>query len=93
MTGVPKLPLDGLLVLDLSRMLPGAVLARQLLDLGAILGLGFPPFRGGPFRHVDTVGRGAIASRLEKLAEKYGRRFEPASMLTETVENPGKFYS
>ncbi len=33
-------------------------------DLGAILGLGFPPFRGGPFRHVDTVGREAITTRL-----------------------------
>ena len=62
-------------------------------DLGAILGLGFPPFRGGPFRYADSVGRGAIASRLEELAEKHGRRFEPASILMETVENPGKFYS
>ncbi len=57
-------------------------------DLGAILGLGFPPFRGGPFRYVDSVGRGAITSRLEKLAEKYGRRFEPAALLTEA----GTFY-
>jgi 3-hydroxyacyl-CoA dehydrogenase/enoyl-CoA hydratase/carnithine racemase len=58
-------------------------------DLGAILGLGFPPFRGGPFRHVDTVGREAVTSRLQALAEKHGRRFEPASMLAET----GDFYS
>jgi 3-hydroxyacyl-CoA dehydrogenase/enoyl-CoA hydratase/3-hydroxybutyryl-CoA epimerase len=62
-------------------------------DLGAILGLGFPPFRGGPFRYVDTVGRGAITARLEELAEKHGRRFEPAPMLRETVKNRGKFYS
>jgi len=58
-------------------------------DLGAILGLGFPPFRGGPFRHVDAVGREAIISRLQALAEQHGRRFEPALMLAET----GKFYS
>jgi len=62
-------------------------------DLGAILGLGFPPFRGGPFRHVDTVGRGMITARLEELAGEHGRRFKPTPMLTETVENRGKFYS
>jgi 3-hydroxyacyl-CoA dehydrogenase/enoyl-CoA hydratase/carnithine racemase len=59
-------------------------------DLGAILGLGFPPFRGGPFRHVDTVGRGAIATRLKGLSEKHGKRFTPAELLT---ENGGVFYS
>ncbi len=58
-------------------------------DLGAILGLGFPPFRGGPFRYVDTVGRGAITARLQALAERHGQRFEPAPMLAET----GDYYS
>jgi 3-hydroxyacyl-CoA dehydrogenase/enoyl-CoA hydratase/carnithine racemase len=57
-------------------------------DLGAILGLGFPPFRGGPFRHVDTVGRETIKARLEELAGKHGKRFQPTAMLTE----PGEFY-
>jgi 3-hydroxyacyl-CoA dehydrogenase len=58
-------------------------------DLGAILGLGFPPFRGGPFRHVDTVGREAIRARLEELAGAHGQRFEPAALFKEQ----GKFYS
>lgn len=61
-------------------------------DLGAILGLGFPPFRGGPFRWVDAEGRGKIVNRLEELAGLYGPRFEPAKSLTEVVENRGKFY-
>jgi 3-hydroxyacyl-CoA dehydrogenase/enoyl-CoA hydratase/3-hydroxybutyryl-CoA epimerase len=57
-------------------------------DLGAILGLGFPPFRGGPFRYVDSVGREAIGSRLDELATKHGKRFEPAKLL----EGQGEFY-
>jgi 3-hydroxyacyl-CoA dehydrogenase/enoyl-CoA hydratase/carnithine racemase len=57
-------------------------------DLGAILGLGFPPFRGGPFRHVDTVGREAIRARLEELAGKHGKRFEPAILF----KKQGMFY-
>jgi 3-hydroxyacyl-CoA dehydrogenase/enoyl-CoA hydratase/3-hydroxybutyryl-CoA epimerase len=61
-------------------------------DLGAILGLGFPPFRGGPFRYVDAVGRGKIVARLEALAAAHGERFRPAGLLAEVVENRGKFY-
>jgi 3-hydroxyacyl-CoA dehydrogenase/enoyl-CoA hydratase/3-hydroxybutyryl-CoA epimerase len=61
-------------------------------DLGAILGLGFPPFLGGPFRYVDALGRGKIATRLEELASRLGQRFEPAETLTQVVENRGKFY-
>jgi alpha-methylacyl-CoA racemase len=45
-------PLEGVLVLDLSRMLPGAVLARQLLDLGARLIKVEEPGTGDPMRMV-----------------------------------------
>jgi len=61
-------------------------------DLGAILGLGFPPFRGGPFRYIDTAGAENVVSRMQAMAEKHGRRFEPAAMLTETVKDGGRFY-
>jgi 3-hydroxyacyl-CoA dehydrogenase len=71
----------------------GVIASPRDGDLGAILGLGFPPFRGGPFRYVDTIGRATIAAKMEGLAEKHGQRFEPAAMLTEVVERRGKFYS
>ena len=50
-----QLPLDGLLVLDLSRMLPGAILARQLLDLGARLIKVEEPGSGDPMRVVPPL--------------------------------------
>jgi crotonobetainyl-CoA:carnitine CoA-transferase CaiB-like acyl-CoA transferase len=57
-----KPPLQGILVLDLSRMLPGAVLARQLLDLGGRLIKIEEPGAGDPMRmvppQVDGIGVG-----------------------------------
>lgn len=47
-----SLPLDGILVLDLSRMIPGAMLARQLIDLGARLIKVEEPGSGDPMRLV-----------------------------------------
>jgi len=61
-------------------------------DLGAILGLGFPPFRGGVFRYIDTTGAETVVSRMRAIAEEQGKRFEPAALLTEMVKNGGVFY-
>lgn len=52
-------------------------------DIGAIFGLGFPPFRGGPFRLVDSMGADVVVRKLERLRDLYGKRFEPAPVLRE----------
>jgi 3-hydroxyacyl-CoA dehydrogenase/enoyl-CoA hydratase/3-hydroxybutyryl-CoA epimerase len=61
-------------------------------DLGAILGLGFPPFRGGPFRYVDHEGATVIVERMEALAQRHGPRYEPAAGLRELARTGGCFY-
>jgi len=61
-------------------------------DVGAILGLGFPPFRGGPFRYVDNAGIGSIVSKMEELAKKHGPRFTPVKLLRDMAEKKEKFY-
>ncbi|MGD8441073.1 MAG: CaiB/BaiF CoA-transferase family protein [Holophagae bacterium] len=50
-----ELPLEGMLVVDVSRMLPGAVLARQLIDLGARLIKVEEPGTGDPMRMVPPI--------------------------------------
>lgn len=50
-------------------------------DIGAIFGLGFPPFTGGPFRFADRLGVKEVVARLDAFAEQHGARFEPAPIL------------
>ena len=61
-------------------------------DVGAVLGLGFPPFRGGPFHHIDTVSASRITTRLTELALLYGPRFKPAALLSKLAKSGGRFY-
>ena len=48
-------------------------------DLGAIFGLGFPPFLGGPFFYGHKLGKKAVLSKLTELNKKHGERFKPAA--------------
>ncbi|MGC4115398.1 MAG: fatty acid oxidation complex subunit alpha FadJ [Myxococcales bacterium] len=61
-------------------------------DVGAIFGLGFPPFRGGPFRYVDATGPANILRKLESLHGRFGVRFTPAPLLVDTVKAGRKFH-
>jgi 3-hydroxyacyl-CoA dehydrogenase/enoyl-CoA hydratase/3-hydroxybutyryl-CoA epimerase len=61
-------------------------------DVGAVFGLGFPPFRGGPFRYVDAVGPGEILRRTERYRDRFGARFEPAPTLVNLAKNNARFY-
>ncbi|MEO8449612.1 MAG: 3-hydroxyacyl-CoA dehydrogenase NAD-binding domain-containing protein, partial [Gemmatimonadota bacterium] len=61
-------------------------------DIGAIFGIGFPPFRGGPLRMIDSLGAGAVVKTLDELTARYGPRFEPAPVLREMAGNGGRFY-
>ena len=62
-------------------------------DVGAIFGLGFPPFLGGPFRYLDRMGAGAAVGQLEKLQEAHGVRFEPATILRDMAREGRGFYA
>jgi len=62
-------------------------------DIGAIFGLGFPPFLGGPFRYMDTLGVAEVVSKLEGLKALHGERFTPAPLLLELAKSGKGFYS
>jgi len=70
----------------------GVVREPRDVDLALVLGTGFPPFRGGPLRHADTVGIPIVADRLGRLADAHGERFRPAQRLTQMVREQRRFY-
>lgn len=61
-------------------------------DIGAVFGIGFPPFRGGPFRHIDSVGVAEVVQQLEALNAKYPGRFTPAKLLVDMARDGKTFY-
>lgn len=78
---------------EASRCLEEQVVATAAeVDLGMIMGTGFPPFRGGLLKYADTVGIDLIVDRLKKYQAKFGARFEPAPALLIRQQKKQKFY-
>ncbi|XP_040867219.1 peroxisomal fatty acid beta-oxidation multifunctional protein MFP2 isoform X2 [Glycine max] len=51
------------------------------LDISAVMGMGFPPYRGGILFWADSLGSKYIYSKLEKWSELYGEFFKPCAYL------------
>ncbi len=62
-------------------------------DVGAIFGIGFPPFQGGPFRYMDKLGIDKVVERLEHYQEQLGERFAPTKKLVTMAQQKDTFYN
>jgi len=81
------------MVNEAARCLQDGVLrAPRDGDVGAVFGIGFPPFRGGPFRYVDSLGTERIVRALEGLNADRAPRFAPAQLLIEMAREGRRFY-
>jgi 3-hydroxyacyl-CoA dehydrogenase/enoyl-CoA hydratase/3-hydroxybutyryl-CoA epimerase len=61
-------------------------------DIGAVFGIGFPPFRGGPFRYMDALGAAELVVGLEELNARFPGRFEPAPLLLDMARTHARFH-
>jgi 3-hydroxyacyl-CoA dehydrogenase/enoyl-CoA hydratase/3-hydroxybutyryl-CoA epimerase len=61
-------------------------------DIGAIFGIGFPPFLGGPFRYMDQIGVKKLVEMMNEHAQKYGDRFAPCDGLLTRAGLEKSFY-
>lgn len=71
----------------------GIVNRPQDADTGAVFGLGFPPFLGGPFRYIDINGSGEILKKLKHYEKEHGARFTPAQILKDYGKKNRRFYA
>ena len=62
-------------------------------DIGAVFGIGFPPFLGGPFRYMDSLGAEEVVGVLQRLSSQFGPRFTPCDALVRMAERGEKFWA
>jgi 3-hydroxyacyl-CoA dehydrogenase/enoyl-CoA hydratase/3-hydroxybutyryl-CoA epimerase len=62
------------------------------VDLGMIMGTGFPPFRGGLLRLADDEHPRTLVDRLKRYERSVGPRFAPAPTLHDLAQSDRKFY-
>ncbi|WP_318443483.1 fatty acid oxidation complex subunit alpha FadJ [Photobacterium leiognathi] len=70
----------------------GVIRSARDGDIGAIFGIGFPPFLGGPFRYMDHIGITRIVDMLNEYSDKYGDRFKPCERLLAMAKEEQTFY-
>ena len=61
-------------------------------DVGAVLGLGFPPFLGGPFHYADSLGMETLVMGLEDLAQEGYAHYAPAGILRDMAKKGKTFF-
>ena len=61
-------------------------------DIGAVFGIGFPPFLGGPFRMIDNYGVDNYVHLLNNLSHNYGSHFEPCELLIHNSKQKIRFH-
>ena len=61
------------------------------VDMGLILGIGFPPFRGGILRWADEMGIAGVMQKLKKY-EALGPRYQPTELLRKLAAEGRGFY-
>ncbi|KAK3595279.1 hypothetical protein CHS0354_010887 [Potamilus streckersoni] len=59
-------------------------------DIGAVFGLGFPPFLGGPFKYLDLHGAKQLVDRMMRYQTLYGDQFKPCQLILDHAKDSTK---
>ncbi|MCF2950355.1 fatty acid oxidation complex subunit alpha FadJ [Paraglaciecola aquimarina] len=70
----------------------GVIRSARDGDIGAIFGIGFPPFLGGPFRYMHSLGISHVVARLKHYQNLLGDNYAPATCLQKMSDEGRSFY-
>jgi 3-hydroxyacyl-CoA dehydrogenase/enoyl-CoA hydratase/3-hydroxybutyryl-CoA epimerase/enoyl-CoA isomerase len=80
------------LIIECSRCLEDGIVNTPVeTDIALVYGLGFPPFRGGPFRYADAVGLKALCEKAAKFAS-LGKLYIPTAQMLQLAETGSSFH-
>jgi 3-hydroxyacyl-CoA dehydrogenase/enoyl-CoA hydratase/3-hydroxybutyryl-CoA epimerase/3-hydroxyacyl-CoA dehydrogenase/enoyl-CoA hydratase/3-hydroxybutyryl-CoA epimerase/enoyl-CoA isomerase len=80
------------MLVEASRVLTeGIVRDPGDVDMGLILGIGFPAFRGGLLRWADSLGPDKVLEKLKQY-EHLGPRFQPTEQMRRLAAEGKRFY-
>ncbi len=78
--------------IEIARCLEeGIVETPNEADMGLIFGIGFPPFRGGACRYMDTVGMANFVALCDKYAD-LGNLYKPTARMREMAANGESYF-
>ena len=82
------------MVNEAGRVLEDRIVASAAdVDLGMVMGTGFPPFRGGLLKYADDRGTRDVLAALNALHQRFGARLEPCRVVKELGESGTAFHA
>ncbi|MGH8529628.1 MAG: fatty acid oxidation complex subunit alpha FadB [Nevskiales bacterium] len=80
------------MIIETARCLEeGIVETANEADMGLILGIGFPPFRGGALKYADTLGLKTVVENTGKY-QQLGKLYEPTAKMKEMAAKGQTYY-
>ena len=80
------------MLLEATRFVEDGIVSEPAhVDLGLLLGIGFPAFRGGILHWCDTESSDAILTKLESY-EELGKRFEATDSLSQMASSGERYF-
>lgn len=80
------------MIIEAARCLDDGIVGSAIeADMGLILGLGFPPFRGGALKYCDTLGMKHVIERCKAYAH-LGKIYEPTESMLKMAADGKTYY-